>query len=62
MELKLTCPVHPDVVLFVEHMDRFELIVFGQTKRCPKCGKSYFKEQCQSTAQVTRGDDDELEG
>lgn len=58
MEVKLTCPVHHDVVLFTEHLDRMEIIVFGQTRRCPKCGKSYFKEQCQPKRAWEDEDDD----
>lgn len=62
MEVNLTCPVHRDVVLFTEHLDRMELIVFGQTMRCHKCGKSYFKEQCQPKGFREDRDDDQSKG
>lgn len=60
MEIKLTCPVHSDVVLFVEQMGRMEFIVFGKTEHCHKCRKGYFKEQCIPKIDAKNGGSDEV--
>lgn len=56
MKLELTCPIHKEVTLFVEYLHRPEFMVFGQAEVCPKCKRSYFKEEC--IPKVLRDDED----
>jgi len=59
MNIKMACPVHPDVVLFEKNLGRLDFLVFGKTHFCKKCQKSYFEEQCVQYSD-RQEDDDEL--
>jgi hypothetical protein len=59
MRIQYTCPIDPDVVLFEDDMFHVKMFVPDRIETCPKCGRSYFKEDCIETMPDIEVSDDE---
>lgn len=59
MKTQYVCPVDPDVVLFEEDMFQVKMFKPDRIETCPKCGRSYFKNDCRVKLPGTRGNNNE---